>query len=41
VNAKILEDIAFESNVETLKTSCPDSFAPFAKEMDAVSWDLG
>jgi len=36
VNAEVLEDIALESNVETLKTSCPDSFAPFAKEMDEV-----
>ncbi len=32
VNARVFEELALESNPETLRRTCPESFAPFAKE---------
>jgi hypothetical protein len=37
----VFEDLALEGSEETLRASCPDSFAPFADEVAAAAKLLG
>jgi hypothetical protein len=40
-DARVFEDLALEGSEETLRASCPDSFAPFADEVAAAAKLLG